>query len=264
MEYFHGMHVRLNTGKFAAISVSMRIPSLIPLFFLILAAGCAEEKPEQKPTSPQGPLTTVPEAPRLEDRDDWQRPHELVSMMINTLKERNTVAHLFAGDGYYTFYLVDGGMNVIAIDSDPQNIALLEAEKARRGLGDDRLRIRQVQPGETGLSKEEVDAVLIVHQFTRIGDRAAFFEKVRDGMRFPRPLFMIEWQNKETPLGPPVDQRMPTERIMDELGSYGFYDVGAHSNKMPWQVVFFASDPMEMDEAEYQREMENVRVRVLE
>jgi hypothetical protein len=204
----------------------------------------------------------VPErkAVKPDDRENWQRPHELFFMMEGFLKGK-TVADLFAGDGYFTFKLIEQGANVIAIDTDPANIAKLEARKKELGLSDDRLKIRAVPVGVPGLSPGEADAALIVHSYTRITDRRNYIQRLREGMKFPRPLFMVEWQYRETPIGPPLTERMPVEAVMEELGSFGFTDVGQHSAKMPYQVIFFASDPMEMDPVEYQRQMDAVKVR---
>ena len=194
------------------------------------------------------------------DRDNWQRPHELFFMMEGFLKGK-TVADLFAGDGYFTFKLIEQGANVIAIDNDPANIAKLEARKKDLGLSDDRLKIRAVPVGDPGLAQGEADVALIVHSYLKIQDRRSYVQRLRDGLKFPRPLFIVDWQYRETPVGPPLAQRMPVERIMEELGSYGYTDVGQHSAKMPYQVIFFASDPMEMDPIEYQRMMDEVKVR---
>jgi hypothetical protein len=231
----------------------------IPQFLMLLLflTGCGRE---EQTRVPEGPLTTVPNAPTLEQREEWQRPEELVSMVITSVKG-NTIADLFAGDGYFTFTLIDAGLNVIALDPDPENIARLEELKRQRGLGDDRLIIRQAQANDPGLRPGEADAAILVHRFTTIADRSGYMSSLREGLRPPRSLFVIDWQYRETPLGPPLEQRMRTEEIMDELGRHGYNEVGAHAAKMPFQVIYFASDPVEMDEEEYQRMMDQIRVR---
>lgn len=157
-----------------------------------------------------------------------------------------TVADLFAGDGYFTFRLAGTGANVIAIVNDPSNAAKIEERRAAEGLSEEQVQVRIVPEGDPGLAPNEVDMALLVHHFVTIEDRDTYFRLLRRGMRSPRPLFMVEWQKGPTQLGPPPDQRMVTETIMDELGHHGFTDVGAFSDKLPDQVLLFASDPMEI------------------
>lgn len=155
-----------------------------------------------------------------------------------------TVADLFAEEGYFTFRLAAAGANVIAIVNDPSDAEKIEKRRVAEGLTEEQVQVRIVPDGDPGLAPNEVDMALLVHHFVNIGDRDTYFKLLRRGMRSPRPLFMVEWQGGPTRLGPPPDQRMVTETIMDELGHHGFTDVGAFSDKLPDQVLFFASDPM--------------------
>ena len=229
---------------------------LVATTLVLLAFSCGTSSPEatedNTPSSPERPGTSDP-------RDAWQRPDELFAMIGPDIKGA-TVADLFAGDGYFTFKLIEAGANVIAIDNDPANVALLEERKRQAGLGDDRLRIRAVPVGDPGLSVGEVDIALLTHRYTSIRDRGSYIKRLRQGLRPPRPLFLIEWQFRETPIGPPMEQRMPTDDIMEELGVWGYTDIGAHSAKMPHQVIFFATDHIEMTDEEYERMMQDVEV----
>ena len=105
-----------------------------------------------------------------------------------------------------------------------------------------------VPVGDPGLQPDEADMALIVHHFTEIADRKGYFDLLRRGVRYPRPVFMVEWQYEESSIGPPITNRMPSESIMDEIGLLGFADVGAHSAKIPGQVIFIATDYVEYNE----------------
>lgn len=247
------------------------ILNLCTLLFAALGlSACTEDKTSDVPAPPaasqegaaqpqQGPNATTAPAPTASDRDSWQRPHELINMIGPGIKGI-VIADLFADDGYFTFKLIEAGANVIAIENDPTKVAKLEERKRELGLGDDRLRIRAVPVGDPGLREGEAEAALITHRYNTIKNKAAYITRLRQGLLEPRPLFIIEWQHRETPIGPPLAERMPTEAIMDEVGELGYSDIGAHSAKMPYQVVFLATDYMEMDEAEYKKMMEGVQV----
>ena len=255
--------------KFALMkSLSLHLCTL--LFSALALSACTEDKTEDAATTPaavqEGSAqpqqtstpTTAPSATTSE-RDGWQRPHELINMIGPNIKGM-VIADLFADDGYFTFKLIEAGANVIAIENDPAKVAKLEERKRELGLGDDRLRIRAVPVGDPGLGQGEAEAALITHRYNTIQNKASYIKRLRQGLLAPRPLFIIEWQYRETPIGPPMSQRMPTEDLMDEVGELGYSDIGAHSAKMPYQVVFLATDYMEMDDAEYKKMMEGVEV----
>lgn len=233
----------------------MRI-HIIPLAILLLA-GCdrTDDRSNTQKTDQQKPPAPVV----VNDRDRWQEPEELFTLLEGGLKGA-TIADLFAGDGYFTFKLIEKGANVIAIESDPAKIASLENRKKELGLSDQQLQIRSVNAGEPGLKPNEADLGLIVHSYGSIPERASYVQKLREGLKEPRQLYLIEWQYRETPVGPPISQRIPTEQIMEELGLYGFSGVGAKADLMPYQVILFAMDEVEMSEEQYQMQMEGLEV----
>jgi cyclopropane fatty-acyl-phospholipid synthase-like methyltransferase len=172
------------------------------------------------------------------------RPDVVLGMMNNDLSGM-TVADLFAGDGYFTFRLIQAGAKVIAIDNDPANIAKLEARKKELGLTDDQLIVRGAAVGDPGLAPDEADVALLVHHYVGIANKPDFFKRMRQGLRFPRALMLIDWQKQPTPMGPPEHERLDQNLIMDQILEMGYSEVGAHSDKLPYQVVFFATDPMD-------------------
>lgn len=222
------------------------------LFTLLLAAlaSCSTETPPAENTAAPDPsttgTTTVNRSASTSERDAWQKPQEIFMLMGNDLRGR-TIADLHAQDGYFTFKMIEVGANVIAIDDDPANIALIEARKKELNLGDDRLRTRLSPIGDPALAPEEVDACILVHSFVRIPNKKEFLTKVYEGTRMPKPLFLVEWLNTATPIGPPMTDRMSSERIMDDIGLVGYTDVGAYSAKIPYQAFIFASHQTDLE-----------------
>lgn len=217
-------------------------------FFLasLLLAACSSETPTAtipEPTTPAQPEATTPssyQAPNTAERDSWQKPQEVFLLMGNDLRNR-TIADLAAGDGYFTFKLIEVGANVIAISDDPAQLAAIEARKKEMKLSDERLRTRLGSASDPMLAPNEVDACLLVHSYTRIPDKKSYLVKVYEGTKMPKPLFLLEWLNTETPIGPPMTDRMSSERIMDDIGLAGYTDVGTYSAKIPHQAFIFAS-----------------------
>ena len=128
--------------------------------------------------------------------------------------------------------------------------AAIEERKRALGLTDDRLRIRTVPVGDPGIGPEEADMAFMAHRFLTIADRDTYFQLLRRGLREPRPLYMLEWQNRQTPMGPPVSERRSVEDIMDMISTTGYSDVGAHSAKIPDQVIFIITDYIDLEGVE--------------
>ncbi len=229
----------------------MRTTSMLILLGMLALAGC-NDAPREEPAV----KTEVPQA--VDDRDQWQKPDALLALMGDLHGKQ--VADLFAGDGYFTFQLIKAGANVIAIVSDPQQEHSLERKKKDAGLGDDRLEIRIAPANGSGLKAGEADLGLIVHSFNRIPDRMNYLLDVRNGLKDPKQLFVVEWQNRPTPVGPPQAERIATEQIMEDLGMAGFSGVGAMADRMPYQVVLMAMDQMDMSEDELEHLMEGKEV----
>lgn len=210
---------------------------------LLLCVACGNEATSE--TAKTENAAAVGTTTAEQDRDKWQKPEEVIAFMGGDLKGM-TIADLFADDGYFTFKLIAAGANVIAVVNDPIKAAGLETRKKDLGLGDDRLRIRTVAEGDPGIKDAEVDMALIFHHFVLIQDKNAYFEAMRAGMRDPRPLVMVEWQYEEGGQGPPLSERMSSESIMDFVGTTGYSDVGAHSAKIPGQVIYLINDYMDL------------------
>lgn len=213
------------------------------LQFLLLGLLFACDGPSGNPSGDIG-NGTQPSVTQGNDRDRWQKPEVIIGLMGGVAGL--TVADLFADDGYFTFKFIDAGANVIAVVNEPEKAQALEAEKKKRGLGDDRLRIRVVPVGDPGIANEEAQLAFIAHRFLSIQDKRSYLKQMRAGLKYPRYFCMLEWQYKETPMGPPLSERMHSDRIMDMIGELSAYtDVGAHSDKVPDQVVFLINDYMD-------------------
>lgn len=209
-------------------------------FCLLAPALLAACNSDQPPTAPAHG-DSAPPAVNANPRDTWQKPEVVIGLMGNIV--HLTIADLFADDGYWTFKFIEAGANVIAVVNDQAQADALEARKKAMGLGDDRLRIRAVPVGDPGIRDEEADMAFIAHRFVGIKDKRDFLTRMRAGLKYPRYLAMVEWQNRQTAMGPPLSERLPADRIMDLVGENSEYsDVGAHSDKVPDQVVFLIND----------------------
>ena len=230
----------------------MRISYLFLATCLAACTSC-EDKPGTTAANASGTsannAATTPGCPPARTPDDWHTVDSLFAAMGGV--NGKTVADLFVGDGYYTMKLLEAGAKVIASDDDPRNLEALEARKKELGICDERLEIRASVAGTPNLSMNEVDVALCTRQLLSIPDPIGFFTKVRSSVRFPSSLFIVNFLPEQTPVGPPLDQRIPEDRVMDAMEPCGFTDIGSYSKKMPYrymvQAQMFAGEPGEVE-----------------
>lgn len=230
----------------------MRISYLFLAACLTACSSC-EDKNANGSTSSTGTTgasaASVPGCPPARTPDDWHTVDSLFLAMGGV--NGKTVADLFVGDGYYTMKLLEAGAKVIAMDDDPRNIEALQAKKEEMGICDERLVIRASQPGSPNLALNEVDVALCTRQLMSIPDPIGYFTKVRSSIRFPSSLFIVNFLPEQTPVGPPLDERVPEDRVMDAMEPCGFTDIGSYSKKLPYrymvQAQMFAGEPGEVE-----------------
>ena len=212
----------------------------LPLCLLssLFLGSCTDANfPEQ--SDPAKAQDTVRSA--VDQGNEWRSGDSLLTVMGPL--QGKVVADMFAGDGYYTWKLLGAGARVLAIDDNPANIAALEARKKTDGIGDDRLIIRLTSQGATGLMPEEVDLALVTREYSTLGDRPAWFAQLMAGVRAPRTVYLVNFLPQQTPVGPPLSQRMGYNTVSNELSEFGYLDVGVLYKKMPYRYILFASIP---------------------
>lgn len=207
-----------------------------------VSSGSGTAPATQSPgvTGQAGSTVKLPADPR----DAWQKPEVLLSMMDNDVQDL-VIADLFADDGYFSFRLAAAGARVIAIQNDAEKAKAMIAERDALGFTEQQVEVRLTPTGHPGLAEGEADVALVVHRYTTIANRSNYFSLVRRGLAYPRPLFVIDWLPGDSPVAPPDAKRIAVEDLMDEVGGFGYTDVGAHTDKMPYQVILFATDPMD-------------------
>ena len=212
----------------------------------LLACSACEDKPIGDTTPTTGTTSSTsssnatgkPGCPPARTPDDWHTVDSLFAAMGGV--NGKTVADLFVGDGYYTMKLLEAGATVIAMDDDPRNIEALEAKKKELGICDERLIIRTGMAGAPNLSVNEVDVALCTRQMLSIPDPVGYFSKVRSCVRFPSNTFIVQFLPEQTPVGPPMDTRLPEDRVMDAMEPCGYTDIGSYSKKMPYRYMVHA------------------------
>lgn len=174
-----------------------------------------------------------------EDRVIWQKPDLVIDQLGNV--EGKVVADLGAGTGYFSRRIAYKGATVIAIDIDPQAIQWMEEQK-RRFPSElrDRLIIRQAQPDDPQLRNREVDIILLVNTYSYIDNRVAYFSKLQDAIRPGGSIVIIDFKKKETPFGPPIEDRLDVADVEAELRKAGYEIARIDVESLDYQYIIKA------------------------
>ena len=173
------------------------------------------------------------------DRVIWQKPDLVIEQLGNV--EGKTVADLGAGTGYFSRRLAYKGARVIAIDIDPRAIQYMEEQRSRFPVElRDRLIIREAKPNDPKLKRNEVDIVLLVNTYTYIDNRVQYFSKLRESIRKPGQVLIIDFKKTQTPFGPKVEERLDIKDVVKELEAAGYQVIQQDEASLEYQYIIKA------------------------
>jgi SAM-dependent methyltransferase len=158
------------------------------------------------------------------ERDAWQKPEEVVDALH--LDRAASVADVGAGTGYFSVKIAkritDG--KVFAADVEPDMVRYLGERAGRERVSN--LVPVQAEADAANLP-EPVDLILVVDTYHHIGHRIAYFSKLKSWLRPGARLAIIDFK-ADSPIGPPVEHRIPPEKVTEELTAAGYTLAESH------------------------------------
>jgi ubiquinone/menaquinone biosynthesis C-methylase UbiE len=161
-------------------------------------------------------------------RAEWQKPDEVVSAL--GLREGQTACDVGSGPGYFTLRLarvVGPAGHVYAVDVEPR---ILDALRERLGAART-LNVTPVLglPDDPLLPDGACDVVLIVDTYHHFPDGPAYLRRLRRALRPAARVVNIDYEKRQTPVGPPLDHRIGREEFLGEARQAGYRLQGSPS-----------------------------------
>lgn len=155
-------------------------------------------------------------ARRLNDplRDSWQKPHDVV--MALELKPDEVIADIGAGTGYFAKRFANHAGKVLAVDIDARLLQMAAAGAPGN------LKTVLAANDDPRLEKASVDTVFFCDVLHHIDGRAAYLSKIREAIRPGGRLVVIDFEKRETPVGPGLEMRIDRKDMIAELRKAGF------------------------------------------
>jgi len=200
----------------------------LPFAVVVLAAALHAPAFAQTPHTHQHNFQNADQWARYFDdpaRDAWQKPHEVIQSL--KLQPDAKVADIGAGTGYFSMRLahMTPKGTVFAVDVEPDMVKYL-AERAKRD-GMTNVRVVQASPTDPRLP-EKVDRVLVVDVYHHIGNRAAYFGKLRESLNPGAQVAIIDFR-KDSPVGPPPASRITEQQVVEEMKAAGYALAATHT-----------------------------------
>ncbi len=184
-------------------------------------------------------------AKRLEDPARLQALPQSAVVDLLRLRGDETVVDYGAGTGIYTVAVaraVPGG-RVFAVEALPRLAELLR-EKITPELAD-RLCLCETSDNVVPLDDGDADRVLMVDVLHHLYDQPDALEEVARLLR-PGGLFVVlDWGDKERPVGPPIGHVLGLGAVRKIVAGLGFEEVEAHEpgDLLPYHLALVAKRP---------------------
>lgn len=167
------------------------------------------------------------------ERDAYQKP-ELVLEYLGDLGGKK-IMDIGAGSGYFSVKLAEKGANVIAADVSVEFQTALKKRIEDNKL--DNIELRKIPYDSPNLVDGEVDMVLIVNTYHHIENRIDYFKKVKRGIETGGELVVIDYFNRELPVGPPVNHKVSLETVKKELAAAGYTQLDVNTELLQYQFI---------------------------
>lgn len=183
----------------------------LSLIVFFAAAAHAQRHGEHKMTHDAAEY-----ARRLNDplRDSWQKPHDVVTAL--EIKPSEVVADIGAGTGYFARRFANHAGKVLAVDIDARLLQMAAAGAPAN------MKTVLAANDDPRLEKASVDTVFFCDVLHHIDNRPAYLAKVRDAIKPGGRLVVIDFEKRETPVGPGLAMRIEKTAMIRELEQAGF------------------------------------------
>jgi len=194
------------------------------LSLCLIAASVQTQVPQQH----HPPQSAEEYARVLEDpsRDQWQKPHEVVTAL--NLKSDEVVADIGAGTGYFARRFARHAAKVYAVDIDDKLLAIARQDAPAN------LETVLAAPNDPRLPAASVDTVFFCDVLHHIENRTAYYGKLAKALKPKGRIVVIDFYKQPLPVGPRPEMKLSETAIIAEFKQAGF-KLRSRSDILPYQ-----------------------------
>lgn len=183
-----------------------------------------------------------------EGRREWNDPDKILQYM--NLGQCTVMADIGCGPGWFTLEaakkMAPGGL-VYGVDLSEEMLERLKERAREQGLTNVQAVLAE-EADEWPIPTESVDVVLIANVYHEVDPASMFISEVKRILKPASTCLVVDWKKEETPIGPPVAERVDQQDVTEEFYAAGFVlfgtcDVGPYHYGLKFYKVKGAQEP---------------------
>ncbi len=164
---------------------------------------------------------------KLESEERYKLLNPQQTLQQLGLKSNHNFLDVGSGTGFFTIpaaKIITANQTAYAVDLSPDMNAFLAKRVAEEKLSNVEILLSK---GEDALpvKHETIDFALVAFVLHEVDEHAAFLGNIKQVLRDGGILAIIEWQKKQTKMGPPLDHRIDAVFIQNALENCGFSNI---------------------------------------
>lgn len=169
---------------------------------------------------------------RLEDPVRVKELNPVETLKRVGLQEDDVLCDIGAGSGIFSLAAAGITKNKIyALDIDEEMLAIIRGKMEIAGVNN--IEPVKVADAHWGIPDQTVDMALMVTVLHEIDPKTDYLKEVKRILKRNGKFVAIEFHKRETPMGPPVKNRLGKDEITGMLANLGFhvrdeFDMGAN------------------------------------
>jgi ubiquinone/menaquinone biosynthesis C-methylase UbiE len=152
--------------------------------------------------------------------------------MALSLKPAEAIADIGAGTGYFARRFANHAGKVYAVDIDPKLLEIVRRDAPAN------LETVLAAPDDPRLPERSVDTIFICDVLHHIENRSAYYPKLAKALKPGGRIVIVDFFQKDLPVGPPEAMKIPEEQVIGELRQAGFR-LTQRGEFLPYQYLLF-------------------------
>lgn len=168
------------------------------------------------------------------DRDDWQKPDEVVKSL--NLKPGDVIADIGAGDGYFTRRFakaVGPGGQALGMDVVSSKVEYMRKDAERLELKNYKALL--IDSDDPGLKPGTVDVVFLCNTYHHLSNRVEYLKSLSKSLKKNGRVVIVDFYKKPMPVGPSsLGHKVSKEVVLEEFREAG-YSMQNDKDLLPYQ-----------------------------
>lgn len=183
-------------------------------------------------------------------RKEWNDPDKILQYM--NLGQCTIMVDIGCGPGWFTLEaarkMQPNGL-VYGVDVSEEMLTRLKESAKAEGLFNVQTVLAE-EDDEYPLPTESADVLLIANVYHEVDPASNFMGEIKRILKPASTCLVVDWKTEQTPVGPPLEERVDQQDVVEEFYANGFVlagtcDVGPYHYGLKFYKIKDPQDPYE-------------------